>query len=39
MYSDEGDEFWDGVCVSGAEGQVGGGHGGGVCALWMSGVC
>jgi len=39
MYSDEGIEFWDGVCVPCAEGKVGKGDGSGMFPLWMSWVC
>jgi hypothetical protein len=36
VYSDKGDEFWDGVYMSCSETKVGEGDGGGVCTLWMS---
>jgi hypothetical protein len=36
VYSDKGDEFWDGVYMSCPETKVVQGDGGGVCTLWMS---
>jgi hypothetical protein len=38
VYSDQGDEFWNGMCMSCSKGKVGQRDSGGVCALWMSRV-